>query len=93
MKMRLLTFLASVTCVAAYSPSVSRRQAFQTFTAGAVLGVPALANALDACSPKANNCVFTKWTPPAGASKSAAIKDLRAAIEAYPQEGQAVSVW
>lgn len=88
---RLLAFLTTMACAAAYSPSVNRRQAFQTLATGIVVGAPAIANALDACSPKANNCVFTKWTPPDGTSKSNAVKDLRSVIESYPQEGQAVS--
>jgi hypothetical protein len=89
--MRLLALLVTVACAAAYTPSVSRRQAFQTFVAGALVGTPAIANALDACNPKANNCVFKTWTPPSGTSKSNAIKDLRSVIEEYPQAGQAVS--
>merc|ERR1711957_465090 len=35
-----------------------------------------------------NNCVRTAWTPPSGSSKDAAVKDLVATINAYPQEGQ-----
>mmetsp|Transcript_22767 Transcript_22767/g.32119 ORF Transcript_22767/g.32119 Transcript_22767/m.32119 type:complete len:198 (+) Transcript_22767:51-644(+) len=54
-----------------------------------VTGTPSIAQALEACPPKANNCVRTKWTPPTGTSKSDSILSLREALNAYPQEGQA----
>lgn len=56
--------------------------------AGASVMVVVPANALELCDPRANNCVRTAWTPPAGTSKADAIKSVRAAIEAYPQQGQ-----
>ena len=92
MSMRLLTLCITAACAAAYTPSLSRRQTLQTFAAGLVVASPVVtaANALDACNPKANNCVFVTWTPPPATSKKNAIKDLRSVIEAYPQEGQAV---
>lgn len=89
--MRCLTLCITLACAAAYAPSASRRQTLQAFVAGLVVGSPAVAaNALDACNPKANNCVFVTWTPPPATSRSSAIKDLRSVIDAYPQEGQAV---
>ena len=98
MMMRVLTlFISIVTFASAYTtPSVvvaSRRQTLETFAAGLLAaGAPvSAANALDACNPKANNCVFVTWTPPPSLSKANAIKDLRSVIEAYPQEGQSVS--
>jgi hypothetical protein len=45
-------------------------------------------SALEACPPGSNNCVRVTWTPPATASKGAAIATLREAIQAYPQQGQ-----
>lgn len=38
--------------------------------------------------PKANNCVRTVWTPPAGVSKDDAISALRDALNYYPHAGQ-----
>jgi len=46
------------------------------------------ANALEACPPKANNCVRTTWTPPASTSKESAISALKEVLSQYPQEGQ-----
>ena len=90
--MRCLTLCITLACAAAYVPSASRRQTLQAFVAGLVVASPTVAaNALDACNPNANNCVFVTWTPPPATSRSSAIKDLRSVIEAYPQEGQAVS--
>jgi hypothetical protein len=93
MMMRLFIPVVAIACTTAYSPSVSRRQAFQTFVAGTLIGsqAPTVAFALDICNPTAHNCVFTIWTPPSGTSKSNAIKDLLSVIEAYPQQGQSVS--
>lgn len=70
---------------------VDRRTAFKTMAAAgaSVVVVPTFAaNALEVCDPRANNCVRTAWNPPAGTSKADAIKAVRAAIEAYPQQGQ-----
>jgi len=47
------------------------------------------AQALDVCSPKANNCVRTKWTPPSSTSKESAISSLKEVLSSYPQGGQA----
>jgi hypothetical protein len=91
--MRLVILCITLACTAAYAPLVvSRRHTLQALVAGLVAGSPAVAaNALEACNPKANNCVFVTWAPPPATSRSSAIKDLRSVIEAYPQEGQAVS--
>ncbi len=59
------------------------------FGIGAVTVLPSDSQALELCPPKANNCVRTTWTPPAGTSKTDAIATLRDVINAYPQEGQA----
>merc|ERR1719343_774292 len=56
---------------------------------GGVIANSQAATALTTCDPKANNCVFTTWTPPSGKSKSAAIEDIRDVINSYPQTGQA----
>ena len=76
------------------APSTSsRREVFSNIAKGAVFGVAAVtltpsAEALEACPPKANNCVRTKWTPPSGTSKEDSISALRDALNTYPQEGQ-----
>eukprot|EP00548_Thalassiothrix_antarctica_P003922 CAMPEP_0194135722 /NCGR_PEP_ID=MMETSP0152-20130528/5796_1 /TAXON_ID=1049557 /ORGANISM="Thalassiothrix antarctica, Strain L6-D1" /LENGTH=178 /DNA_ID=CAMNT_0038832075 /DNA_START=45 /DNA_END=581 /DNA_ORIENTATION=- len=88
--MRFIILLSLTVCTAAYSPSFTRRDVMRNFAAsGIVVANTQAANALSACNPKANNCVFAKLTPPSGKSKSAAIKDIRAAIKAYPKNGQA----
>ncbi len=74
----------------------TRRDAFTKVAAGFGLGAataallqqPSAANALELCPPKANNCVRTTWSPPAGSSKDEAVSALRDAIAAYPQAGQ-----
>lgn len=92
--------LFTTTVVSAYTPTTTqsntstRRDAFGKvatafgITAATFLQQPSNANALELCPPKANNCVRTTWTPPADTSKEAAVKSLRDAINAYPQEGQ-----
>ena len=66
--------------------SVNRRDVMKTLVGGAVVAVvPAVTPALESCPPKSNNCVRTTWTPP---SKDVAVADLKAVIDAYPQEGQ-----
>jgi len=47
------------------------------------------AQALEACPPKANNCVRTTWKPPGSTTKESAISTLKEVIESYPQAGQA----
>ena len=90
MTMQSLAFFLLVLTIAVRGYSIpDRRMAFQTMatTCFVVLATPAV-HALELCDPKANNCVRTTWTPPAGTSKSDAIQGLRAALEAYPQQGQ-----
>jgi hypothetical protein len=60
-----------------------------TIAAGTILVSPAIANAMDACPPKSQNCVRATWSPPAGTSKKDAVKAVRDVINSYPQEGQA----
>ena len=97
---RTLSFLCLVSAASAWttptmsmggaSSSVGRRQVLNTITAaGAVVfASPIVANAIEACPPKSNNCVRATWTPPAGTSKKDAITSLKAVLNAYPQEGQ-----
>ena len=67
----------------------ARRDVFKAVATTAFgVALPSVANALEACPAKSQNCVRTTWTPPAGASKDAAIQDLKDVINAYPQEGQ-----
>lgn len=88
--------LALLSTASAYTPTqttTTRRDAFAKVAAGfgvgaALLQQPSNANALELCPPKANNCVRTTWTPPAGASKDDAVVALRDALNAYPQAGQ-----
>jgi hypothetical protein len=44
--------------------------------------------ALDACPAKSQNCIRTTWTPPAGTSKAKMAEQVKAVLQAYPQEGQ-----
>lgn len=67
----------------------SRRNVMNTIAAGTILVSPAIANAMDACPPKSQNCVRATWSPPAGTSKKDAVKAVRDVINSYPQEGQA----
>jgi hypothetical protein len=46
------------------------------------------AAALDACPAKSQNCIRTTWTPPAGTSKAKMAEQVKAVLQAYPQEGQ-----
>mmetsp|Transcript_8152 Transcript_8152/g.10361 ORF Transcript_8152/g.10361 Transcript_8152/m.10361 type:complete len:189 (-) Transcript_8152:189-755(-) len=96
MNLRLAIFTLCISSASSYTPAsytASRRDVFgkvaTSFGIGAaLLQQPAIANALEICPPKANNCVRTSWTPPSGTSKNDAISTLRDAINAYPQEGQ-----
>ncbi|CAE8601118.1 unnamed protein product [Polarella glacialis] len=76
-----------------------RRELLSAAAAGVLLtGYAPLALAkVDACKEGANNCFSTTsvgkngmstWKWPAGKTRSTAIADLRAVIEAYPKEGQ-----
>lgn len=89
----LLLFVGSSSAYTISSTS-SRRELISNTVKGALFGIGAVAiapsaDALEICPPKANNCVRTKWTPPAGSSKDDAIAALRDSINAYPQTGQA----
>ena len=72
------------------SNNVSRREAVsKTLSSIVAVSLPAgVANAIDACPPKSNNCVRQTWTPPSSTSAADATNQLRDAINAYPQEGQ-----
>lgn len=75
------------------SSSISRRNVFQTITTSAAAAVvaassPSLANAMEACPPKSQNCVRATWSPPAGTAKKDSAKAVRDVLNAYPQEGQ-----
>ena len=93
--MKFYLSLAFLCTAIAYTPSQSsqttRRDAFAKAAASFGLGAALIqqpANALELCPKKANNCVRTVWTPPAGTSKDDAVSALRDVINAYPQEGQ-----
>lgn len=86
MMFRALALFCLASTAAAWTTH-SRRDAIK-IAAGTVLASPAVANAIDACPPKSQNCVRATWSPPAGASKKDAVKAVREVINAYPQEGQ-----
>ena len=68
--------------------TINRRTAAAT-AAAAVFGLHVEnASAIATCKPNANNCVEGTIKAPSGASKEDIIKDVRSAIEAYPQVGQ-----
>ena len=48
---------------------------------------PRVANAMEACPPKSQNCVRATWTPPLGTSNENVVSTLRQVLNAYPQEG------
>jgi hypothetical protein len=91
----LFAVLATVATVTSGYSTTSRRQAFAKIaTTGAAALVVAgssnigVANALEACPAKSENCVTTTWTAPSGMSKADAASALKDALNAYPQEGQ-----
>ncbi|VEU33544.1 unnamed protein product [Pseudo-nitzschia multistriata] len=89
---RTLLFASTLSSAAAYSikpqNEVGRREMFQKVGAAAFLVAASPANALDGCPKGSNNCLTTKWTPPAGTDSSAAASTLKKVIESYPQDGQ-----
>jgi hypothetical protein len=87
---RFLSLLLLGTSTHGYNHLLNRRNSLQVLATGAIIGNPLVSHSLDACNPKANNCVFTTWIPPAGSTPSTTIQDLRSAIQNYPQEGQNV---
>ncbi len=85
--------LFSLGSSSAYTAPSTRRELINNVAKGALFGIGAVtvapsAEALEMCPPKANNCVRTVWSAPAGTSKEDAILALRDVINAYPQEGQ-----
>ncbi|CAE7835518.1 KIF18A [Symbiodinium sp. CCMP2592] len=83
----------------AFVPPLGRRAALAAPAAAAMLllGAETATADVTACNPGANNCWSTlstdktkmsPWTWPAGTSKAAAVSQLKAAIDAYPQAGQ-----
>ena len=44
---------------------------------------------MTACPKGSKNCIRTTWTAPSGSSQASTAKALTAALEAYPQAGQA----
>merc|ERR1719491_1708623 len=93
----IISLLGSATAYTTPSAPCSRRDTLANLATGTLFGIGALASkpvipsaeALEICPAKANNCVRKAWTPPSGTSKGDAVKALRDAIDAYPQEGQA----
>lgn len=91
-----LFLVGSLAVIDAYTtPNVSsRRELISNVAKGALFGIgavtvgPSASDALEACPPKANNCVRIQWSPPSGTSKADAVAALRDAINAYPQAGQ-----
>jgi len=87
MKISNFLIISSLATVSAFS--VNRREAGAAVAAAFVgVVVPKESYAIDSCKPGANNCVQGSWATPSGAEKSAIVDDLKAAISAYPQEGQ-----
>lgn len=69
--------------------SSSRRDALTSFgTILTSIAIPAsAANAIDACPKGSKNCLRQTWSPPSSTSATDAASELRAALNAYPQEG------
>lgn len=84
-----LLCLASSATAWTLGPALSRRNVMNTIAAGTILASPAIANAMEACPPKSQNCIRATWSPPSGTSQKDAVKAVRDVINAYPQEGQA----
>ena len=63
----------------------SRRQALTTILTS--IAIPSAANAIDACPSGSKNCLRQTWAPPSSTSAADAASELRAALNAYPQEG------
>lgn len=89
---------ALLVCLVASSASAwtiptDRRNVMNTIAstaAAVVVASPSVANAIEACPPKSQNCVRATWSPPSGStSKKEAAKAVREALNSYPQEGQA----
>ena len=94
--MQTRSFLVLSLSTAAAALQLSRRDLAQAIGIGAAGALAPVANAADikACSRGANNCWSTAstdktslkpWTLP---NKKTAVNELRAALEAYPQQGQ-----
>ena len=77
---RTLLFASTLSSAAAYSikpqNEVGRREMFQKVGAAAFLVAASPANALDGCPKGSNNCLTTKWTPPAGTIAVKFISDV-----------------
>jgi len=86
MMFRALTLFCLASAANAWTTAT--RRDVMNFAAGAILASPTVANAIDACPPKSQNCVRATWSPPEGTSKNDAVKAVREVISAYPQEGQ-----
>lgn len=94
--------LVSLGMIDALAPSLrdirTRRSAIMQLvcssTAAAVIPTslllvfPQSADALEACRPKARNCIRTTWTSPPSANKAEALDAIRSALNVYPQNGQ-----
>lgn len=46
------------------------------------------ASALEACRPKARNCIRTTWAAPPSTSKADAVQTIRTVLNSYPTTGQ-----
>lgn len=88
MMIRALALLWLASPAIAWTAPTSRRDVMN-IAAATILASPAVANAMEACPPKAQNCVTATWTPPSGTSKKDSVLSVRAVIDGYPQEGQA----
>jgi hypothetical protein len=69
---------------------ISRRTAvtISTIAASGFLASPFVANSMESCPPKSQNCVRATWTPPSGTSQKDIVSTLKQVLSAYPQEGQ-----
>lgn len=54
----------------------------------ASLLIPQTSEALEACRPKARNCIRTTWMSPPSMSKVEAVETIRSVLNAYPPNGQ-----
>jgi len=52
------------------------------------LSFPQSSDALEACRPKARNCIRTTWTSPSSVNKAEAVEAIRSVLNTYPKNGQ-----
>ena len=91
----ILAFSGTINALAPSSCEVpTRRSAMKQLcsTGAAVistsLSFPQSSDALEACRPKARNCIRTTWTSPSSVNKAEAVEAIRSVLNTYPKNGQ-----